>query len=80
MTTQDEQNDQEWANPTNWRGPLSIYSSKADDRIWVPKRDPRTGMTLNFAHRGARWSLLGLFIVPLAFVLLAILRWVDSHT
>jgi hypothetical protein len=31
------------------------------------------GLTLNFAHRGAYWSLLGLSIVPLGFVLLFLL-------
>jgi uncharacterized membrane protein len=77
--TQDEINEREWANPANWHGRLCIYSSKADDRVWVPKRNPAMGLTLNFAHRAAWWSLLGLSIIPLAFVLLGILRWVDRR-
>jgi uncharacterized membrane protein len=77
MDSQDEVNTREWADPRNWRGWFCIYSSKADDRIWVPKRNPRMGLTLNFAHRGAWWSLLGLSIVPLGFVLLFVLLWLD---
>ena len=80
MTPQQTINDQEWADPNNWRAWLGTYSSKADDRIWVPKRNPNMGVTLNFAHRGAWWSLLGLSIVPLAFILLAVLRWIDKTT
>lgn len=79
MTSQDDINEEEWANPANWRGPFCIYSSKSDNRIWVPKRNPSMGWTLNFAHGAAWWSLLGLSIIPLAFVLLAILRWVDKE-
>ena len=59
---------------------ICVYSSKADDRIWVPKRNPRMGLTLNFAHAGAWWSLLGLSIVPLAFVLFVFLLWLDRRT
>ena len=79
MTPQDEINEREWADLKNWRGWLCFYSSKADNRIWVPKRNPRMGLTLNFAHRGAWWSLLGLSIVPLGFVLLFILLWIDRR-
>ena len=73
MTSQDEINDAEWADAKNWGGWFDSYSSKADNRIWVPKRDPRMGQTLNFAHAAAWGALLGLSIVPLGFVLLFIL-------
>jgi len=79
MTSQEEINDREWADPKNWDGWFGAYSSKADDRIWVPKPNAETGQTLNFAHAGAWWSLLGLSIIPLAFVLLAVLRWLDRR-
>ena len=79
MTPQDQINDAEWADARNWTGWLCIYSSKADNRIWVPKRNPRMGLTLNFAHRGAWWSLLGLSIVPLGLVLLFVLLWLDRR-
>jgi len=73
VTPQDQINEHEWADPKNWRGWLCVYSTKADNRTWVPKRNPRMGSTLNFARAGAWWSLLGLSIIPLAFVLLFVL-------
>ncbi|HEX5109388.1 MAG TPA: hypothetical protein VFV95_13115 [Vicinamibacterales bacterium] len=73
MTDQNAINEQEWSNPENWTGWWCIYRSQRDTRIWVPKRNPRMGLTLNFAHRGAYWSLLGLSIVPLSFILLFLL-------
>jgi uncharacterized membrane protein len=33
------------------------------------------GWTLNFAHRGAWWSLLGLCTVPIGLVILMALWW-----
>jgi uncharacterized membrane protein len=80
MTPRDEINDREWADPHNWDGWFGAYSSKADDRIWVPKRTAQMGQTLNFAHAAAWWSLLGLSIIPLAFVLLSFLLWLDRRT
>lgn len=35
--------------------------------------NPACGLALNFAHRGAWWSLLGLLTVPLGVVLLFVL-------
>ena len=80
MTPQDEINDREWADPYNWDGWFGAYSSKADDRIWVPRRTAQMGQTLNFARAPAWWSLLGLSIIPLAFVLLSFLLWLDRRT
>ena len=73
MTDQQEVNEREWADPRNWDGWFGAYCSKLDDRVWVPKQNPDMGQTLNFAHAAAWWSLLGLSIVPLGFVLLVIL-------
>jgi uncharacterized membrane protein len=47
MPTQKEINDQEYANPANWR--YSLYASKKDSRIVVPKRKGFKGYTVNFA-------------------------------
>lgn len=59
----------EWQREENWRGgPLGIYNAPRDRRVWVPKRDPAFGWTLNFAHRAA-WAWLVLLLgVPLAVV------------
>ena len=43
----------EWEDPSNWS---TIYFSKRDSRLSVPKRNPKHGWTINFAHpKGARW-------------------------
>ncbi len=73
MVSQDDVNDREWADERNWTGWLGTYRSTTDSRTWVPKRNPQMGWTLNFAHAGAWWSLLGLSIVPLGVLLLVAL-------
>jgi hypothetical protein len=70
MDAQELLNQQEWEQSDNWTGWLGIYRGARDMRLWVPKRNPDHGWTLNFAHRAAWWSLLGLFSVPLGFVVL----------
>ena len=73
MDHQERLNQQEWERPENWTG-WSGYRSARDTRVWVPKRnDAACGWTLNFAHRAAWWSLLGLFTVPLGLVILSLL-------
>ena len=73
MEEQDRINQQEWQRPENWCGPLRTYCSPRDTRIWVPKRNPALGWTVNCAHRAGRWWLVGLFTVPIAFLLLLVL-------
>ena len=73
MDAQELLNQQEWERPENWTGWLSTYRSPRDTRLWVPKRNSAYGTTLNFAHRGAWWSLIGLFSVPLGFLIFLIL-------
>ena len=52
-------NQAEWSNPANWSG--WIYFSKKDSRLWVPKRIPALGWTINLGHRhGPHW-LMGTF-------------------
>jgi uncharacterized membrane protein len=43
-------NESEWNNPNNWWGGL-LYHSQLDDRIWVPKRSPAFGTTINLGRR-----------------------------
>ena len=67
----DHNNNKEWANPENWSGPrwMGIYFSKRDTRLWVPKKIPALGWTINFGHPKAVYWLLGFLIgVPLAIV------------
>lgn len=73
MQDQNVINQQEWENEGNWSGWLQTYRSERDTRLFVPKRNPRMGWTINFAHRGGWWYLLGLLIVPIGFTLLFLL-------
>ena len=71
--TQDETNQAEWQNPENWSGSvLGIYFSKADTRIWVPKKPKWAGWTLNLAKPAGVWWLFILLLLPF-FILLGIL-------
>ena len=69
--SQDAINDREWASSWNWSA-KGFYSSKADSRLWVPKR-PMTGsgQAINLAHQGAKTFIGGILLVPIA-VLLAV--------
>jgi hypothetical protein len=61
--TQDEINRAEWENPDNWSDSvMAVYFSKKDSRLWVPKKIPWQGKTINFAHPSGIRCLLGLMI------------------
>jgi uncharacterized membrane protein len=47
MATREEINSQEYANPANWH--CTLYASRRDSRIVVPKRKGFHGVTVNFA-------------------------------
>ncbi len=69
---QKEINQAEWRNSDNWY--FGIYNSPRDTRVWVAKRIPWTGWTLNFAHRAA-WIWTFGVVVPafvVAFVVTAV--------
>lgn len=76
MVDPDAINDGEWARPENWSR-WGAYRSARDTRFWVPKRSsPCSGITINFAHRGAKWALFAPALVPAGFILLfALLRF-----
>lgn len=50
----------EWENPANWRWP-ALYIAPRDPRVWVRKRNPEYGWTINLAHRQS-WLGLGCFL------------------
>lgn len=65
MVMQDEVNREEWANPANWSDAIvGLYFSKRDTRVWVPKRRPGLGWTLNLGHPAGAWWLVGLITLP----------------
>lgn len=72
MATEDEE--REWNDPRNWRaGWLGIYVAPRDPRVWVPKRQPWMGFTLNFAHRQS-WLWLAALLLP-PFVIVGFAVW-----
>jgi uncharacterized membrane protein len=69
--TRDEQDRSEWSRPENWRGGwLGVYVAPRDSRVWVPKRAPWIGWTLNFAHRRSWAWLIGLIGLPAVIAML----------
>lgn len=74
---QSKTNETEWRNPANWSGPklLSVYFSKQDSRVWVPKQIPWTGWTVNLGRAaGAAWLIaiiIAVAIAPILYMLIA---------
>ena len=66
MEMQDrEVQDREWENPENWSHPVfGLYFSKRDSRVWVPKRVPSFGWTLNLARPQSFWWLTAIIAIP----------------
>jgi uncharacterized membrane protein len=61
MMTQDQVNQAEWENPANWSDTVvGVYFSKRDSRVWVPKRVPSWGWTINLGNPAGAWWLVGL--------------------
>lgn len=48
-------------NPDNWRGPF--YYNPQDLRLFVPKRHPSMGLTLNFGNRNTYLILIGILLI-----------------
>jgi uncharacterized protein DUF5808 len=61
----------EWENPGNWR--LSLYYAPRDSRVWVRKRNPTFGWTLNFAHRQSWFWLAVLVGLPVLLIIWRVL-------
>ena len=74
---QQEINQAEWENPANWTAGskmLCIYFSHKDSRIWVPKRIPWMGTTLNLAKPEAvAWLTSFILGVPVVIIAIGIL-------
>lgn len=70
--TQQEINHAEWKKDENWTKDsklLAVYFSHTDTRVWVPKRIPAMGWTLNLAKRaGVAW-FIGLLLLPTLILL-----------
>ena len=69
-------NEAEWADPNNWTGPkwLSVYFSKRDSRVWVPKQLPGLGWTINLGRPGGvAWLFVAILGLPLLILGLCVL-------
>lgn len=65
---QESINQAEWENHDNWTGPkwLSVYFSKRDSRVWVPKQIPTLGWTINLGRpAGVAWLVAIIIGLPL---------------
>ena len=56
-----EELDRLWANPANWT--LLTYRCPEDPRIFVPKRRPWFGWTVNFGHPLGWLAVVGCIVV-----------------
>ncbi len=78
--TQQQINHAQWNDPDNWSGPFNdLYFSKQDSRVWVPRKGPWNGWTMNLAQpRGAMWlygMVYGVYsLLTLALIAVAALR------
>jgi hypothetical protein len=77
---QQDINQTEWSKPDNWSGPklLGLYSSKTDSRLWIPKRTPALGWTINIGHPGGMALFVGILVcvaclLMASFILVGIL-------
>ncbi|MCU0360615.1 MAG: hypothetical protein MUF75_07850 [Bacteroidia bacterium] len=58
-----EQNDAFHKDPNNWKWGL-FYYNPLDERLFLPKKNPMMGITLNFAKPEAFWLTLLLLSIP----------------
>ena len=66
-------NDAEWQDPKNWHGGwLGVYHSQQDSRLWVPKRNPIMGWTVNTARPAGLALVIAPFLVALVVVVVAL--------
>ena len=56
-------------NPGNWKWGI-FYYNKNDERIFVPKKNPNFGLTVNFANR---YSIL-FFLLPIVLIIVSIFK------
>ena len=76
--TQDDINQNEWNDPKNWS--TLTYSSRVDNRIFVPKRRG-FGVTMNFGHKNGKIVFIVLIaaLITAPLVILGVLQIADFH-
>ncbi len=62
----------EWEKDENWYGGwLGVYYAPSDRRVWVAKRPPRIGWTVNFARRISWVCVVVVLTSPVAIIAIA---------
>lgn len=67
--------DVHWREPRNW-GAWGLYFAADDPRLWVPKREPGMGWTVNLAHPKGGPILISMLLAPavLSMVVIALVH------
>jgi uncharacterized membrane protein len=71
-TYQDGVNQSQWEDPSNWWLGL-LYHSQRDDRVWVPKRLPSFGVTINLGRSLGLAIALAIPFLIIGFIVTAAL-------
>ena len=71
---QDGVNESEWQDPANWWWAGGLYYSPRDDRVFVPKRPPSFGATINLGRPLGLAIALAVPVFLVALVVAAALR------
>ena len=66
-----DREDAAWREPRNWRSG-GFYVAPDDSRVWVPKRPPGIGWTLNFARPASWLWMTVLLAIPIVIMALTL--------
>lgn len=80
--SQQDINQKEWEKDENWTEGgklLTVYFSHTDSRVWVPKRIPAMGWTLNLAKRGGVAWFIGLLLLPTFIMVSVVVLLIPSY-
>jgi uncharacterized membrane protein len=74
-------NEEEWNNPENWTTPrfFSLYFSKKDSRLWVPKQVVKLGYTINLGHPKGGMVFLGFTCLAPLVPIVILIAMIGQH-
>jgi len=65
-----EQNEFFHKDPNNWKWGI-FYYNPSDERLFLPKKNPLMGITVNFAKPGAYIFTAILLLIPIALLIMS---------
>ena len=65
-----EENELFHKDPNNWKWGI-FYYNPGDERLFLPKKNPLMGLTVNFAKREAWIFTLLILLLPIVLVIIA---------